>query len=112
MLFSCSDKRQEIGVLRALGSNKVGVSSIFVVSNLLFAIICIVLSIIIAYFLTPLFNMLIVNEALMAQAVTFSYRQGFLISGLVLLASLLGSIIPVVRLTKMKSIDIISERKM
>lgn len=102
---SISYKKQEIGILRALGAKSKDVISIFfkesaIMNFLISSIITFIFTIVINNYLKSDFNMMIT-------ILNFGIRQMFILLTISILADFISSSILVYKFAKMKSIDII-----
>ena len=109
---SVAHKKQEIGILRAIGSRSGDVFRIFFAESFIIAMINYVLSLIGTITVTVLVNTLLRNEAgLLITFLNFGIRQ----IGLLLLISLgvafIATFLPVKKIASMKPIDAIKNRK-
>ena len=105
---SIASKRQSIGILRALGSNSGDVFKMFITESMIISLINAVLAnvlTIVACFFVNLyikeFMSLIVNFAI------FGIRQVLVILGISVLAGLISSIMPIIKIAKEKPVDLI-----
>ena len=106
------EKRKEIGIMRALGVNKRGIIKIFAADSVIFIGAMIVLGIIFAAIGSALFNTLLVyNFSYLAVIVSFGIRQAAIIAAVAIFATIIGILVPIIRITRAKPVDIIAGRK-
>lgn len=107
-----TDKKREIGVLRAMGASRADVLKLFGVENGVFAAILIAvataLSAIGAFILN---GFLTESFGIKAVIVSFAFRQFAVLFAVAVLAVVAGVAIPVIKLLKSKPVDIIADRK-
>lgn len=108
---SISYKKQEIGILRAIGSRSNDVFRIFFSESFIIAIINFVLSSIGVFAVTQVLNNLVRKEAgILITFLTFGSRQIILLLFVSVLIAFIASFIPVHRIASKKPIDAIRDR--
>lgn len=109
---SISYKKQEIGILRAIGSRSRDVFKIFFAESFIISIINFVLSLIttgvVVYILNGIFRE---DLGILVTFLTFGARQGVLLLGVSLLVAFIATFLPVKKIASMKPIDAIKNRK-
>lgn len=108
---SISYKKQEIGILRAIGSRSNDVFRIFFSESFIIAIINFVLSSIGVFTVTTIINTLIRNNlGILITLLTFGPRQVILLLFVSVFIAFVASFIPVNRIASKKPIDAIRDR--
>lgn len=108
---SISHKKQEIGILRAIGSRSRDVFLIFFSESFIIAMINFVLAAVGAGLLTLAINGVVRNEmGLLLTVLNFGIRQIALIFGVSLLVSFLASFLPTMKIASKKPVDAIRNR--
>ena len=108
---SISYKKQEIGILRAIGSRSNDVFRIFFAESFVIAMINFLLSAIGVGVVTAIINYVIRNQVgLLVTVLTFSIRQVILLLFVSILVAFLASFFPVKRIASKKPIDAIRNR--
>ncbi len=108
---SISYKKQEIGILRAIGSRSNDVFRIFFAESFIIAMINFVLSAIGVFVITVLINMVIRTElGLLLTVFNFGIRQIVLIFAVSVFAAFISSFLPVKKIASMRPIDAIKNR--
>lgn len=108
---SISYKKQEIGILRAIGSRSRDVFSIFFAESFIIAMINFILSTVGVFAVTEIINIIIRREVgLLVTMLTFSPRQIILLFGISIAIAAIASFIPVKRIASKKPIDAIRNR--
>ena len=108
---SISYKKQEIGILRAIGSRSSDVFRIFFSESFIIAMINFVLSSLGVLAATVLVNYILRHNAgILITVLTFSPRQVLLLFGVSLLVAAVASFLPVRRIAKKRPIDAIRNR--
>lgn len=108
---SISHKKEEIGILRAIGSRGRDVFNIFFVESGMIAIINFLLStVIVAVASNIANNILRKNFAMMITVLDFSFRQVILLLLVSIFVAFIASYLPVRKAAKMKPIDAIRKR--
>lgn len=111
--ISISYKKKEIGILRALGARGSDVYGIFFNESLIITFINFVVSIALTIGGVFLINNLMVSElGLRLTLLSFGIRQVALLAIVSLLVAIIASFLPTHRVSKMKPIDAILDRKM
>lgn len=109
--ISISYKKQEIGILRAIGSRSNDVFRIFFAESFIIAMINFVLSSIGVGILTFIINYFIRHEVgILVTILTFSLRQVALLLIVSILVAFIASYIPVKRIASKRPIDAIRDR--
>ncbi len=101
---SISQKRREIGILRAVGARSLDVFKIFFSESLVIAAICSVLSIVGSVFLCQVLNTEL-GSALGASIFVFGIASVLIIFGIALLTAFLATFLPVWNAAKKKPVD-------
>lgn len=92
---SISDKRKEIGILRAVGARGSDVFKIFICESLMIAIICGVLAIVAAIVACFIINTVTASSAIAIQLLNFGFINGLIVFGIALVVAFIGTILPV-----------------
>lgn len=109
---SISYKKQDIGILRAIGSRSADVFRIFFAESFIIAMTNYVLSIIGTLSITLVINNMLRNEAgLLITFLNFGIRQVGILLGVSLAVAFLATFLPVKKIASMKPIDAIKNRK-
>lgn len=109
--ISISHKKQEIGILRAIGSRSNDVFRIFFAESFIIAIINFVLSSIGVGVATAVINYVFRNEiGILVTVLSFTVRQVLLILAVSILVAFLASYIPVKKIASKRPIDAIRDR--
>ena len=109
--ISISYKKQEIGILRAIGSRSNDVFRIFFAESFIIAMINFVLSAIGVFAVTTVINYVIRNEiGVLITVLTFDLRQIVLLFAVSILVAFLASFFPVKRIASKRPIDAIRNR--
>ncbi len=108
MINSIQYRKKEIGVLRALGARSVDIVKIFLLEGIIIAIISGTIASILLVIISNLCNNLFINElGTIIAPFLVGFRQFVVIYLLVFIVTLIASIIPMIRISKMKPIDAI-----
>lgn len=108
---SISYKKQEIGILRAIGSRSNDVFRIFFAESFIIAMINFVLSSIGVFAATVIFNTLMRTQAgILITILSFGIRQLILLLAVSLLVAFIASFLPVKRIASKRPIDAIRNR--
>ncbi len=108
---SISYKKQEIGILRAIGSRSNDVFRIFFAESFIIAMINFVLSAVGVFTATAIINYVIRKElGVLITILTFDLRQIVLLLGVSILVAFVASYIPVKRIASKRPIDAIRGR--
>ena len=108
---SISYKKQEIGILRAIGSRSNDVFRIFFAESFVIAMINFVLSSIGVFAATVIFNSLMRSEVgILITILSFGIRQLILLLAVSLLVAFIASFLPVKRIASKRPIDAIRNR--
>ncbi len=109
---SIAHKKQDIGILRAIGSRSSDVFRIFFAESFVIAMINFVLSVVGTLAVTIVLNTVIRNDAgLLITFLNFGVRQILVLFGVSLIVALLATFFPVRKIASMKPIDAIKNRK-
>jgi len=109
--ISISYKKQEIGILRAIGSRSNDVFRIFFAESFIIAMINFVLSALGVFAVTTLINYIIRHEVgILITVLTFDLRQIVLLLAVSILVAFVASFLPVKRIASKKPIDAIRNR--
>ena len=109
---SISYKKQEIGILRAIGSRSADVFRIFFAESFIIAMINYVLSLISTGFLVFFINKILREDAgLLITILNFGIRQVVVLLLISLLVAFVATFLPVRKIASMKPIDAIKNRK-
>ena len=108
---SISYKKQEIGILRAIGSRSNDVFRIFFAESFIIAMINFLLSSIGVGVITFIINYVIRNQlGILITILTFNLRQILLLFAVSLLVAFVASYLPVKRIASKRPIDAIRDR--
>ena len=106
-----SNKKREIGILRALGAKASDVFAIFANESIIIAIINAVVSIVVTIFTCIGLNAVIKNmTGVNLSVLNFGIRQIAIMIAISIAIALVASLIPIYRLSKKKPIDCIQDR--
>ncbi len=109
---SITYKKQDIGILRAIGSRSNDVFRIFFAESFIIAMINFVLSSIATGAISFLVNTVLRDEAgILITFLSFGIRQIFVLFAVSLLVAFVATFLPVRKIAKMKPIDAIKNRK-
>jgi ABC-type antimicrobial peptide transport system permease subunit len=109
---SISYKKQEIGILRAIGSRSADVFRIFFAESFIIAMINFVLSVAGTLTATILINSTLRNDVgMLITFLNFGVRQVAILLGVSLLIAFIATFLPVKKIASMKPIDAIKNRK-
>ncbi|MCD8293829.1 MAG: ATP-binding cassette domain-containing protein [Clostridia bacterium] len=103
---SIANKKQEIGILRAVGAKGTDVFKIFFSESAIIAVICIILSIVICFITAWGINRYF-HTAVVAGVNLFVFGAAgiFMIIGIAIVVAILGTIVPVRNASKKKPVD-------
>lgn len=105
---SIVSKRQSIGVLRALGSGSSDVFKMFITESIVISLINGVLACLTSWIACTLVNNYLVNVMhFVVNFALFGVRQVFVIFGISILAAIISSIMPIVKIAREKPVDLI-----
>ncbi|MEE1075341.1 MAG: FtsX-like permease family protein, partial [Acutalibacteraceae bacterium] len=108
---SISYKKQEIGILRAIGSRSNDVFRIFFAESFIIAMINFTLSALGTFTVTAVINYVIRNQiGILITILNFDLRQIVLLLGVSILVAFIASYIPVKRIASKRPIDAIRGR--
>lgn len=103
---SITNKRSEIGILRALGARRIDVFKVFVTESLIIALICFVLSALAAPVVCFVMNSLFAdNTGFYLPVLNFGLVHVLLLLGITLAVSLLATIVPILLESKKEPMD-------
>lgn len=110
--MTINHKKREIGILRAIGAKKFDVFKIFFNESLIMAVLNFIFAVIFTIVAVILLNNLIGGGLGMSVVLlSFGLRQTALIAGASLLVAILATALPVRKMSKLKPIDAIQNRK-
>ena len=92
---SISDKRKEIGILRAVGARGSDVFKIFICESLMIAVICGILAIVAAFATCIIINTFTVSSAIAIQLLDFGVLNALIVFGMALAVAFIGTVLPV-----------------
>ena len=105
---SILNKRQSVGVLRGLGARGKDVLMMFLCESSIIALICAVLASITTWFGCDVVNFYIIEQMNIAiPFALFGVRQVLFVFALSVLTAVIASIIPIIRITKAKPVNLI-----
>ncbi|MBO7214675.1 MAG: ATP-binding cassette domain-containing protein [Clostridia bacterium] len=105
---SIVSKRSSIGVLRALGSNSGDVFKMFITESVIIALINGVLASLTAWFACSLVNAYLINVMhFIVKFALFGVRQIAVIFAISLVAAIISSIVPIIKIAREKPVDLI-----
>lgn len=108
ILMSINNSKKEIGILRSLGTKISGIYKIFYIEGLIIGIISIVLSSVLIYFGTGFINNYISKDLFYSvKPIVFNPNVILYISVIIFIAVSISSLIPLIKISKSKVIDII-----
>ena len=109
--MSISHKKQEIGILRAIGSRSNDVFRIFFSESFIIAMINFILSVVGVFVVTTIINNLVRNNlGILITVLSFSIRQIVLLLAVSIFVALIASFFPVKKIASKKPIDSIRNR--
>lgn len=109
---SISHKKQEIGILRAIGSRSSDVFMIFFAESFIISMINFVLSVVATGVVVSVINNIFREDiGLLITFLSFGIRQIALLLGVSLLVAVIATFFPVKKIASMKPIDAIKNRK-
>ena len=107
---SIMSKKQSIGILRALGANGKNIFEMFMTESLVISIINGILAIALSYFGCIFVNKYIVGILGLSLSIAqYGLRQAVLIGVGCILAGLLSSIIPIIRIARKRPVNLIKK---
>lgn len=110
--ISISYKKKEIGILRALGARGSDVYGIFLNESLIITLIDFVVAVLLTIGGVVILNSLMVQElGLSIKLLSFGLRQVGLLFGVSIIVALVASFLPTHKISRMKPIDAILDRK-
>lgn len=105
---SIVNKRQSIGVLRGLGSNRKDILLMFICESIIIALINAILATVFTAVGCIFVNMYINNVMnITIPFAIFGARQGLLIFGISVITALISSILPIIKISNEKPVDLI-----
>ena len=105
---SIANKRQSVGVLRALGAGSKDIFIVFIIESLAIGIVNAILANLLALLGCAIVNAYIVETMFISiHFAIFGWRQILFISGIGLATALIASALPIVRISKKKPVDLI-----
>ena len=107
---SISQKKKEIGIMRALGARGRDVFLIFFTESFIVAVSCFLLGSLLTFGMSLAGNMVIRNTiGILLSLLTFTPRQVILLFLLSFAVAIIGSSLPIWRIAKKKPVEVISE---
>ena len=101
-------KKKEIGVLRALGSRSIDVIKIFLWEGLVMSLISTTISAVLLVIVTNLLNTMIMSGTnIILTPFILGIRQFAMIYLIVFIVTIISSVLPIIKISKMKPIDAI-----
>ncbi len=108
ILMSINNSKKEIGILRSLGTKISGIYKIFYIEGLIIGIISIVLSSVLIYFGTGFINNYISKDLFYSvKPIVFNPNVILYISVIIFIVVSISSLIPLIKISRSKVIDII-----
>ncbi|MBO5926889.1 MAG: FtsX-like permease family protein, partial [Clostridia bacterium] len=105
---SIASKRQSIGILRALGSNRLDVFKMFLTESLIISTISAIAASVLSYFACDFVNVYIKDiMSLMVNFAIYGVRQIIIIFVIGIFTGILASIIPIIKIAREKPVDLI-----
>lgn len=105
---SIASKRQSIGILRALGSNRLDVFKMFLTESLIISIISALFASVLSYFACDIVNYYIKDiMSLMVNFAIYGVRQIILIFIIGVFTGILASIVPIIKIAREKPVELI-----
>ncbi len=106
--MSINNSKKEIGILRSLGTKISGIYKIFYIEGLIIGVISVVLSSVLIYFGTGFINIYISKDLFYSvKPIVFNPNVILYISVIIFIAVSISSLIPLIKISKSKVIDII-----
>ncbi len=106
-----SEKRREIGILRAMGASRGDILKILACEHGIFTVVTLALSTVIAVVCAVLLNAAFFSSAVEAVLIKFGIRQFAVMSAVALSAIIAGIAVPLIKLLKKRPVDVIADRK-
>lgn len=103
------ERSKNIGILKAMGLSKVDLLIIFSLIGVIYFIFTTTIALLLGYILIPFFNTFISVDCL--SLILFNFKTACLLIGVSLCANILGIVSPLRKINKLKTSDVISERK-
>ncbi len=111
ILMSINNSKKEIGILRSLGTKISGIYKIFYIEGLIIGVISIILSSILIYFGTGFINNYISKDLFYSvKPIVFNPVVILYISVIIFVVVSISSLIPLIKISKNKVIDIIYDK--
>ena len=108
IMTSINYRKKEIGILRALGSRSMDIIKIFLWEGLIMSFISATISSILLIFVTQLLNTVIMaGTNIILTPFILGIRQFIIIYLIVFIVTIISSILPIIKISKMKPIDAI-----
>lgn len=108
ILMSINNSKKEIGILRSLGTKISGIYKIFYIEGLIIGVISVVLSSVLIYFGTGFINNYISKDLFYSvKPIVFNPNVILYISVIIFIAVSISSLIPLIKISRSKVIDII-----
>ena len=108
ILMSINNSKKEIGILRSLGTKISGIYKIFYIEGLIIGVISIVLSSVLIYFGTSFINNYISKDLFYSvKPIVFNPTVILYISVIIFIVVSISSLIPLIKISRSKVIDII-----
>lgn len=106
--MSINNSKKEIGILRSLGTKISGIYMIFYIEGLIIGVISVVLSSVLIYFGTGFINNYISKDLFYSvKPIVFNPTVILYISVIIFIAVSISSLIPLIKISRSKVIDII-----
>lgn len=106
--MSINNSKKEIGILRSLGTKISGIYMIFYIEGLIIGVISVVLSSVLIYFGTGFINNYISKDLFYSvKPIVFNPNVILYISVIIFIAVSISSLIPLIKISRSKVIDII-----
>lgn len=108
IITSINYRKKEIGILRALGASSIDVAKIFLWEGIILSLISGTVASILLVIVTNFVNNLIMTElSILSTPFAVTIRQFAFIYILVFMVTIISSILPIIRISKMKPVDAI-----
>lgn len=102
---SITNKKKEIGILRAVGARGTDVFKIFFSESFVIALICFILAIVGSFFVVDLINTEIANSLGNIKLLIFGYISIAIIFGIAVITAILSTFLPVYNIAKRKPVE-------
>ena len=103
--MSISNKKKEIGILRAVGARGIDVFKIFFSESIVIVFICFILSILASNVLCNILNSKMATGLADVRLLVFGWKSVAIILGISILVSFLSTFIPVYKFAKKKPVE-------